>query len=73
MEEKKEEFSQIPPAGAPPAYDNVQYGAQNYGSNPTYGSEQYKPSQVDPEVHYMVWFFSTDIDTVGSLYKAHPI
>lgn len=63
MEEKKEDFSQIPPAGAspsqfaapPPDYGSVQYGAQE-----SYAA-QYQPNKVDSEVHYMVRAFQIHI------------
>ena len=63
MEEKKEDFSQIPPAGAPPDYNYAQNGQQNYGATPPYGAQQYdaqhyEPNKVDQEVHYMVSFDS---------------
>ena len=68
MEEKKEDFSQIPPAGAspsefaapPPDYGSVQYGAQE-----SY-APQYQPNKVDSEAHYMVRLLEIHIQNLHS-------
>jgi len=75
MEEKKEDFSQIPPAGAPPDYNYAHNGQQNYGATPPYGAQQYgaqhyEPNKVDPEVHYMPEG-ETEINATG--FESHDV